>query len=171
MTAKPLRSAAAGKALHNLPRFCSYNIPILQISCGEKHSAFITTTSLCYTMGRNDNGQLGINQPYVEAKHSPSLVDSLLNFKLQAVACGKSHTLVLTRQGDVFSWGNNDFGQCGASVTTKEVVYNPSPVNFDQYYHTNIKQINAGSYHSAFVDDIGRLFLCGRGEQGQLGLG
>lgn len=122
---------SAGKALHNLPRFCSYNIPIFQISCGEKHAAFITSkfgeilfflsimyiylfmtaaTSLCYTMGRNDSGQLGINQPYIEAKHSPVLVDSLLNFKLQAVSCGKLHTLVLTSLGDVFAWGNNDFG-------------------------------------------------------------
>ena len=121
-------------------------------------------------MGKNDNGQLGINQPYVEAKHSPVLVDSLLNFKLQAVSCGKSHTLVMTRLGDVFAWGNNDFGQCGAS-NTKEVTYAPHSVNFDQYYRTTIKSISAGSYHSAFVDEIGRLFMCGRGEQGQLGLG
>ena len=68
--------------MHNLPRFCSYNIPIFQISCGEKHAAFITTTSLCYTMGKNDQGQLGINEPYIEAKHSPVLVDSMLNYKL-----------------------------------------------------------------------------------------
>ena len=34
---------SAGKSLHNLPRFCSYNIPIFQISCGEKHAAFITS--------------------------------------------------------------------------------------------------------------------------------
>ena len=72
--------------------------------------SLFVATSLCYTMGRNDTGQLGINQPYVEAKHSPVLVDSLLNFKLQAVSCGKSHTLVLTRLGDVYAWGNNDFG-------------------------------------------------------------
>ena len=47
---------SAGKALHNLPRFCSYNIPIHQIACGEQHAAFITTTSLCYTMGHNNSG-------------------------------------------------------------------------------------------------------------------
>ena len=90
----------------------------------------IIATSLCYTMGRNDSGQLGINQPFVDAKHSPVLVDSLLNYKLQAVSCGKSHTLVMTRLGDVFAWGNNDFGQCGTG-TTKEVSYTPHSVNFD----------------------------------------
>ena len=69
----------------------------------------------------------------------------------------------MTRLGDVFAWGNNDFGQCGAS-NTKETTYAPTSVNFDQYYRTNVRSISAGSYHSAFVDDIGRLFMCGRGE-------
>jgi len=32
-----------GKALQTTPRFCSYNIPILQIACGEKHAAFLTS--------------------------------------------------------------------------------------------------------------------------------
>ena len=89
-------------------------------------------------MGRNDNGQLGIGQHFVEAKHSPVLVDSLLNLKLQAVSCGKSHTLVMTRLGDVYAWGNNDFGQCGAK-NTKEIAYAPHLVNFEQYYRTCIK--------------------------------
>ena len=107
--------------------------------------------------------------PYVENKHSPVLVDSLLNFKLQAVSCGRSHTLVLTRLGDAMSWGNNDFGQCGTN--NNHVTYAPHSVNFDQYYRPNIKQISAGSHHSAFIDEIGRLFMCGKGDQGQLGLG
>lgn len=81
-------------------------------------------------MGHNDSGQLGINQPYIEAKHSPVLVDTLLNQKLQAVSCGKAHTLVLTRMGDVYAWGSNDFGQCGGSQTNG-VAYVPLKVNFD----------------------------------------
>ena len=76
----------------------------------------------------------------------------------------------MTRLGEVFAWGNNDFGQCGAN-NSKQVSYAPHSVNFDQYYRTNVKSISAGSYHSAFVDEIGRLFMCGRGESGQLGLG
>lgn len=71
----------------------------------------------------------------------------------------------MTRLGDVFAWGNNDFGQCGANAT-REMAFTPNSVNFDQYYRTNIKSISAGSYHSTFVDEIGRLFMCGRGEQG-----
>jgi len=31
--------------------------------------------------------------------------------------------------------------------------------------------VSAGGEHSSFVDDIGRLFMVGKGTQGQLGLG
>jgi alpha-tubulin suppressor-like RCC1 family protein len=61
-------------------------------------------------MGNNSHGQLGIGEPYVEQKYSPVLVDSLLNFKPQSIACGKAHTLVATRVGDVFAWGLNENG-------------------------------------------------------------
>jgi len=44
----------------------------------------------------------------------------------------------LTRLGDVFSWGSNDFGQCGTN-NKEGVSFGPHSVNFDQYYRTNVK--------------------------------
>jgi alpha-tubulin suppressor-like RCC1 family protein len=49
--------------------------------------------------------------------------------------------------------------------------YTPQLANFDQYYRPNIQSISAGGAHTSFVDDIGRLFVCGKGKNGQLGLG
>lgn len=86
-------------------------------------------------MGCNSHGQLGINEPYLEQKFSPVLVDLLLNKKLQNVSCGANHTIVSTRQGDVFAWGSNDFGQCGVTKGQKiGKIFAPQSVNFDQYY-------------------------------------
>ena len=51
------------------------------------------------------------------------------------------------------------------------IVFSPRLVNFENYYRPNIQQIDCGSEHSAFVDDIGILFTCGRSQHGQLGLG
>lgn len=69
----------------------------------------------------------------------------------------------------MFAWGLNENGQCG--VGDVSVIFSPRSVNFDQYYRANIRQVSAGSGHSTFVDDIGRLFVCGRGDKGQLGIG
>lgn len=69
---------------------------------------------LCYTMGSNNQGQLGIDDPSLDQKCSPVLVDLLLNFKPLQVVCGSNHTIVKTKTGDAFSWGSNEWGQCGS---------------------------------------------------------
>ena len=61
------------------------------------------------------------------------------------VECGANHTLVLTRYGTVFSWGNNNHGQCGvlkSSMTNVEVKVNkPTLANC-----CNISQIGISMY-------------------------
>jgi alpha-tubulin suppressor-like RCC1 family protein len=46
------------------------------------------------------------------------------------------------------------------------VFYGPKSVNFDKYFKPVIKKISAGGYHTGFVDEIGRLFTCGKNDQG-----
>lgn len=36
------------------------------------------------------------------------------------IACGRAHSLVLTNANDVFSLGNNAYGQCGREVVKDE---------------------------------------------------
>jgi hypothetical protein len=73
----------------------------------------ILASYLCYTMGANTQGQLGVDDPVLEQKCSPVLVDLLLNFKPLLVVCGSFHTIVKTKGGEAFSWGSNEWGQCG----------------------------------------------------------
>lgn len=47
------------------------------------------------------------------------LVDGLLNFKPVQVSCGAFHTVVRTKIGDVFAWGQNEYGQCGTTIGQK----------------------------------------------------
>ena len=120
-------------------------------------------------MGSNSSGQLGINDPYVQQKYSPVLIEVLLDKNPIQVKCGDVHTLVLCRSGETYSWGNNDYGQCGGGSTGQggmAIVFSPRLVNFEHYYRPNIVQVDCGGEHSAFVDDIGRLFACGRGSSG-----
>ena len=103
-----------------LPRLCSYHIPIAIVSCGAKHTAFVTckifllnshiATNLCYTIGSNTYGQLGISDMKLDLKCSPVLVESLVNYKVIDVSCGQFHTIVLTHDGEAFAWGSNKFG-------------------------------------------------------------
>jgi alpha-tubulin suppressor-like RCC1 family protein len=92
-------------------------------------------------MGSNSSGQLGINDPYIQQKYSPVLVEVLLDKGPVDVKCGDVHTLLLCRSGDVYSWGSNDYGQCGGGNTgsgSMAVVFSARLVNFDSYYRPNI---------------------------------
>ena len=112
-----------GQTKHNVPKMCSFNIPIQQVSCGSRHTAFITTNTLCYTMGNNQLGQLGINEPCIDRRNSPVLVDCLLNYKPTSVSCGIDYTVVLSESGDCFAWGTNLNGQCGTKGGNSIIIH------------------------------------------------
>ena len=40
--------------------------------------------------------------------------------KVKRIECGQAHTIALTSEGQVFSLGNNAFGQCGRPVIENE---------------------------------------------------
>lgn len=95
-----------------------------------------------------------------------------MNLKPHSVSCGSYHTVCCTEIGDAFAWGSNEFGQCGTATSLKlQVNYAPQICNFDSYHKPQIKAVSAGSQHTAWLDDIGRVFSAGKNDKGQLGLG
>ena len=47
---------ARGNRIYTVPKFCSYNIAITKIACGQEHSVFITKDLFVYSMGSNIKG-------------------------------------------------------------------------------------------------------------------
>ncbi|KAG2373874.1 hypothetical protein C9374_011759 [Naegleria lovaniensis] len=80
---------------------------------------------------------------------------------------GSVHTLILTRKGRVFGFGNNQYGQLGQE---KEHVFFSKPVSIRINSHENEKvkfhAIHAFGNKSYFVSNIG-LFYCGDGNPPQ----
>jgi RCC1 and BTB domain-containing protein len=44
----------------------------------------------------------------------------LIGKKVVDIACGSHHTLVLTEDGEVYAWGQNNCGQIGSGSTTNQ---------------------------------------------------
>lgn len=55
----------------------SFDILILQISCGDYHAAFISTEQLVFTVGNNSEGQLGVGDSTLKHSSAPLLLDTL----------------------------------------------------------------------------------------------
>ena len=73
--------------MYAFPKFCSYNISIRQVACGYSHACFVTNNDYLYSMGANENGQLGIDDP-VRFKNSPVLVEDIPVRRIDHIACG-----------------------------------------------------------------------------------
>ena len=78
--------------------------------------------------------------------------------------------MLLTREGNVFSWGCNKVGQCGIGQQNQLQI--DLSVNIPkQVYISNIIAIDTGADHSAVIDGTGKVFTFGNNKYGQLGTG
>jgi X-linked retinitis pigmentosa GTPase regulator len=156
-----LGSKTGGKSYCS-PRFCSFNILIKEISCGEDHTGFISTSGHLYCMGSNSDGKLGIGDKSVSFSSSPCLVESLANYKLTKLSCGWSHTAVITSENLLFTWGSGQYGALGTGDYENQ--WKPVEVR------SKVSQVSCGSRHTGIIIEDS-LYMCGSGEAGQLGTG
>ena len=138
------------------------NLPQINlISCGLYFTVCVDCEGFIWSFGDNIFGQLGTGN-----KTSFNVPQKILDIPspILSVACGSSHTLVITSDSNLWSWGRNDLGQLGHG--DKEAYLKPQKTSF-----SNISKISAGSYHSLIQNNKGEIFACGHNFQGQCGLG
>ncbi|XP_070265202.1 E3 ISG15--protein ligase HERC5-like isoform X1 [Myotis yumanensis] len=141
-------------------------VPLAQISAGKAHSMALSMSGNVYSWGRNDFGQLGLG--HTDNEDCPSLIEALDNQKVEFLACGGSHTALLTKDGLLFTFGAGKHGQLGHNSTQNEL----KPCLVAELLGKRVTQIACGRRHTlAYVSDLGKVFSFGSGEEGQLGNG
>lgn len=96
---------------------------------------------------------------------SPKLIADLASANVKSVAAGQNFSLVLLENGDVYSFGNNSFGQLGQGNWTQLA----SPTKIENL--PSIKAIAAGATHALLLTTDGDVLSFGNNAYGQLGLG
>ena len=90
------------------------------------------------------------------------------------VSCGFKHTAILSRDGQVFTWGLNASHQLGLGSSFNEqhsFVSYPQQVNFRSQELIRITYVSLGRDHSVCIDSAGKAYSWGWGEANRLGLG
>uniref|UniRef100_A0AAX7SWR2 VPS9 domain-containing protein n=1 Tax=Astatotilapia calliptera TaxID=8154 RepID=A0AAX7SWR2_ASTCA len=77
----------------------------------EDHEVLPTLQTEVWSWGHGEHGQLGHGDNL--ARLQPLCIKSLNNKEVVRVAAGAHHSLALTAQSQVFSWGSNSSGQLG----------------------------------------------------------
>ncbi len=99
----------------------------------------------------------------------PFTIPSFTNrWRIQSISAGTNHLLVISRNRELFAWGNNKYGQLGLGKITTTVY---EPTRIDEFLGVSIKQASCGNDYSIVLTDCGELFSFGSLLHGRLGLG
>ncbi len=103
----------------------------------------------------NPDGTLSAGQ------HTPEQVPGLANIK--AIAAGDNYAGAIDENGDLYMWGDNEFGQLGTGDN------NPRPTPVKVAF--GIKSVAVSDNHTVAVKVDGTVIAFGKNEMGQLGDG
>mmetsp|Transcript_51750 Transcript_51750/g.136831 ORF Transcript_51750/g.136831 Transcript_51750/m.136831 type:complete len:911 (+) Transcript_51750:13-2745(+) len=133
---------------------------VVVTSCGANHAILVTEWGEALALGSNEFGQCGFVRQ-VPSLRSATLVP-LGDFHCVGVACGRSHSLLLSVEGDVVSAGSDSDGQCGLGQC--ETAVSPQRVRI-----ATIEGLAAGERHSLAVSRGGHVYCWGDNSAGQCG--
>ncbi|KAL1507069.1 hypothetical protein AB1Y20_007930 [Prymnesium parvum] len=92
-------------------------VRVVRVACGG-HSLALAIEGKLYSWGNGNHGQLGHGVCRPEC--SPRLVEALDGVRVIGVACGDFHTLALTEEERVYTWGSGAFGELGHATLSHQ---------------------------------------------------
>jgi hypothetical protein len=83
----------------------------VQVAGGRAHSLALLTDGSVYTWGDNGSAQLGYGSADTARHPAPQKVPGLPAIRF--VAAGRDSTFAIATNGDLYGWGNSQYGQVG----------------------------------------------------------
>jgi alpha-tubulin suppressor-like RCC1 family protein len=138
---------------------------VVKVGCGYEHSIALTDEGEMYAWGHGEGGLLGHGDQ--DTQGVPMMIDEFKTRKktITSFACGGLHTLAVTSDGLVFSWGRAEGGSLGHSKAKIENlasielgIPSPVPIYSLQLRKKNVIAVDAGVAHSLALTDDGEVF-------------
>jgi alpha-tubulin suppressor-like RCC1 family protein len=156
-------------------------LPALQaVAVGDNFMIALSREGEVFSFGGNSAGQLGLGHlktvgiaEQVELKASKGAASTLAVSKdtastftasIKSIAVGATHVLALCRDGDVYAWGSNQYGQLGHQRNR----YDSQPTLLEM--PEKITALAAGTHFSLALADSGGVYAWGWNGFGQLGV-
>jgi len=162
-----------------LPRALVALPQVVEVASGRFHCLLLASDGRLYSWGTGSFGQLGHGDRRPQPR--PRHVQGFDGHAVQ-VACGHDHSLVVSSDGEVFSFGRGNLGQLGQGqmgmrAVPARVCLPPPPSQSVSTQSSStvsaerVVHVAGGLFHSLAVTDAGDLFSWGSGTNGRLGHG
>ncbi|XP_013187025.1 RCC1-like G exchanging factor-like protein [Amyelois transitella] len=139
---------------------------IASVCCGQDHTLFLTESGKVYACGWGADGQTGLGN-YDNQGPPAAVRGDVTSEKIVKVASTADCVLALNDQGELFGWGNSEYGQIPMSTKQQQVNMSYALVNFTKGLG-KIVDVAAGGSFCLIVNEHGDVFVWGFG---LLGLG
>lgn len=147
---------------------------IQDVHMAKLHTAVLTEdpVSNLYICGHGQGGRLGVGDETTRYSFVCVEGGALSGKKIATVALGQNHTLAVSDDGEIFSWGNNGYGQLGYSLPKAGRDEDPISTTAQQIFgplkREIVRGVAASRIHSVAFTDTS-LYTFGKNE-GQLGI-
>ncbi|XP_026678659.1 probable E3 ubiquitin-protein ligase HERC4, partial [Diaphorina citri] len=172
---------SADKKSQSIPKrvkgLASVSVVQYHVATGLWHSLALNDCGEVFTWGGDTHGQLGLESADKKSQSIPKRVKGLASVSVVQACAGYSHCLVLTSTGELYTWGNNEYGQMGINNSNTTVT---KPQRVESLVNLPIALIACGANHSfvlsksgkrhtlTFIPSVSRLYAFGIGSAVQL---
>lgn len=137
-------------------------MPAVMAACGSEHTIILTAAGDVWVFGDGGGGQLGLGD--LQDRFVPTKVsaESFRGAKIGMVAAGAFHSVALTMEGAVFTWGLSIWGALGHK-TARDVhsVTAPRELHRDMFAKSAVVMVAGAYMTTAAVTAEGNLFVWG----------
>jgi alpha-tubulin suppressor-like RCC1 family protein len=114
------------------------------VQAGGSHTLALSDRGEVYTWGCGHSGRLGIGN--MDNYNLPVLIAALERKKVVSIAAGSAHSIALTDEGDIYTWGKGDLGRLGHGAGGHEIL--PREVQLSSHATVRPVAVGAGECHS-----------------------
>ena len=162
-------------------------VRISKITAGGYHNLALTENQDVFSWGQGVYGECGYGEFYnINSPHRVKMPNKNQKFEtsrlaksqinedfeqgenivIKHISAGAHHSLILSEEGQLYSFGYGQSGQLGLKNNTNYC----TPQLVKDFLTQPLETIEAGWHHSLALTLKGDLYACGYGEFGQLGL-
>jgi len=147
--------------------------PVTQVASGAVHSLALTATDQLYAFGANSSGELG--NAVGNGSPTPYPTPALVSLpgetgNVTQIAAGNYDSFAVTSSGQLYAFGDNQYGQLGNATHNAANLANPIPAPVVLPGATGgVVRVAAGGAHTLALTSTGQLYAFGINLAGELG--